>query len=914
MGLTIYEYKRHCAVAGWEPDPTEEPGIVRIPKLYHNKPVTEILHGAFSGKLSIERVVIPTSLQVIGTSAFEGCLRLKIVSPNESSTQSTLPEAVVAIEERAFFDTGLAGVLNILGKHVQIKDAAFEACTSLTGCVIGSDTLKLGKRAYYGCSNLEFVIGNAKMETVPEEAFSMCVSLKQMGLPFHSVSARAFWGDGKLAQIKALPTLRHDHIGEDAFTGCNSLSGIPRTERGDDMAMNIEENKAQATFPAEYYQEHSFCSELDIKYLFRLKLPHTNDPGEFPWRIKGRFESICGYRFQGILPAKFAYEYECIEEEKLRDIIKLLACENWQVYLYGKRYSHYFEVYDIQLAGTASKTPLLNHDFFHEVIRRNLLSDGHETKTAEEKKHYYLKSKEEFEVFLKVCGESTLPEWVRKAAHKEMAVLENARSKFDPNADHAMAALEILLNVDWEPSLKEIPSIHQAKEILDQSFYGLDSVKQPFLELIAQINRTKKLPKQSNILLVGPPGVGKTYITKVMSRLLNLPVVHLNFSSIGQGGDEISGSNRIYSNAKPGTILQGYLNHRTTAILLFVDELDKAQGQDSSLLSILDGAGYAEGFLEQRLPTNNIYTIASANSLDNISEPLRSRFRVVHIDPYSFQEKEQIWRLHALPKALAEMELPGDAISFTTDAEKMLIKNYATDPGARDLYDLAKRIARKYCYELAFHPEYGPKCHTCEDIRTILGPGKCISRPFIVHPGAVRFAYPFQGRVIQSTLEVTVDKGSGKLEILGVVSSALRQYIRTAWKAVGNTSRFDLHNSDITVFIPKAIQSSENIVGMPVYVAICLALLQTSANLSKICTIGSGVDLFGNIYLDSGLPGKALLNLVEEERIQMLYGPPGFSAQLDLSQVTNPPLIVESLDGESLVRMVIANSQQLLEK
>ena len=243
----------------------------------------------------------------------------------------------------------------------------------------------------------------------------------------------------------------------------------------------------------------------------------------------------------------------------------------------------------------------------------------------------------------------------------------------------------------------------------------------------------------------------------------------------------------------------------------------------------------------------------------------------------------------------------------------MIVKNYAIEAGVRDLYGIAKQFSQKYSRDVLENPQLREVLHTPETVQRILGPVKQIKRPFTVCPGVVRFGYMFQGEPMISLLQVSVERGgSGKFEVFGVLPPIQRQYARIALKAVQKTTSYDISTVDITVFFPKPLISErpENIVGLPVYLGIISGLINTEINLADTIIYGCGIDLFGNIFLDCSEPISPFISAMEEENIRVMYGATGLNTRVDFSKFENSPLLLESSNGEALVRMVLANNQK----
>ena len=432
-----------------------------------------------------------------------------------------------------------------------------------------------------------------------------------------------------------------------------------------------------------------------------------------------------------------------------------------------------------------------------------------------------------------------------------------------------------------------------------------------FYELAAQILHTGKLPRE-NILLVGPAGTGKSAVIHFFAQILkSIPVIRLNFNDSGRDNEAVVSTPRVYSNARLGVIGEGMHTYHTSTQLLHIEELDKglSTGGLSSdvLLGLLDGHGYKDAFLECQIPTNFL-CIATANSLNGLSDALKSRFRIEFVPGYNSDEKLQIWRKNALPKAMQQMEISPGELQITAEAEQILIREYATQSGARDLGELAHKLVSRYCYDTTLDYNAKGKSYTVEDLRALLGPSRVLTRPFDVHPGLVRFAYMVDETPYMNLLEVTVSEGTGKMLFYGLCPKLQQQYCRVARHAVQATTTFELDKYDITVFFPKPIvETTENILGLPMYVAICSVLLKTAISKNSLFYAGA-IDLFGNIYLDSPAIATELLRLMEAEGIKTIFGPSGTTSRFDLTNSNNSPIILEATSGEAMVRMVMASN------
>ena len=88
-----------------------------------------------------------------------------------------------------------------------------------------------------------------------------------------------------------------------------------------------------------------------------------------------------------------------------------------------------------------------------------------------------------------------------------------------------------MMNIQWKGNYFEAIDPVEARRILDEELYGMESVKQRIIETIIQINRTHTLPAYG-LLLCGPAGTGKSQIAYAVARILKLPWTTLDMSSI----------------------------------------------------------------------------------------------------------------------------------------------------------------------------------------------------------------------------------------------------------------------------------------------------------------------------------------------------------------------------------------------
>ncbi len=301
------------------------------------------------------------------------------------------------------------------------------------------------------------------------------------------------------------------------------------------------------------------------------------------------------------------------------------------------------------------------------------------------------------------CAGRTLPDNIRLWARRNLAVARSNEVSQEERR-HAQRALSIMMNIHWKSDYFQAIDPKEARRILDEELYGMEQVKQRIIETIIQINRTHTLPAYG-LLLVGPAGTGKSQIAYAVARILKLPWTTLDMSSINDP-EQLTGSSRIYANAKPGIIMDAFSMAGESNLVFIINELDKAAAGKGNgnpadvLLTLLDNLGFTDNYIECMIPTVGVYPIATANDKDQISAPLMSRFAVIEIPDYTPEEKKVIFSKYALPKVLKRIGMQEKECTLTKDGLDAVIDLHKETSGIRDLEQAAEHLAANALYQI----------------------------------------------------------------------------------------------------------------------------------------------------------------------------------------------------------------------
>ncbi|WP_414469285.1 endopeptidase La [Methanobacterium sp. ACI-7] len=471
--------------------------------------------------------------------------------------------------------------------------------------------------------------------------------------------------------------------------------------------------------------------------------------------------------------------------------------------------------------------------------------------------------------YRELIEEANMPENIKEVALEEVKKLER-QGPHSSEENVIRNYLDLLVSLPWgESEIKDI-DIEAARELLDKEHYGLDKVKDRIIQHLT-VMKLKKNKQGSILLLVGPPGTGKTSLGKSIAEALERKYVRISLGGV-KDESEIRGHRRTYLGALPGRIIQGMKRASERNPVFILDEVDKLMASysgdpASALLEVLDpeqNNSFSDHYLEVPYDLSDVFFIATANDIRGIPGPLRDRMEVIEIGSYTSHEKFRIARDHLVDLVLEDNGLNDSQLQIDDEAIKTIIEKYTREAGVRGLKRQLSTVARVASEKIVLGKVELPYVVRAEMLYDILGHeiAKISQAGKNNPPGVVTgLAWtPVGGDIL--FIEGAFMPGNGKLTLTGQLGDVMKESAKISQSLIRsrmalNLKQAEFDKKDLHIHVPSgAIPKDGPSAGVALLTTI--ASLVTGHEVDPKLAMTGEISLRGAVLPVGGIKEKVL--------------------------------------------------------
>jgi len=278
---------------------------------------------------------------------------------------------------------------------------------------------------------------------------------------------------------------------------------------------------------------------------------------------------------------------------------------------------------------------------------------------------------------------------------------------YDEKFEKASKYIDWVVNLPWNAKSEDTLDIEKTKAIFEQHHYGMQEVKDRFLEYVSVLKlkaQTSENPivKAPILLLVGLVGTGKTTFAYSLAEALNRKIVRIPFGGMGSARD-LRGQSKLHLEAEPGYVVKGLRQAGTRNPVMLLDEIDRVAEEARTdvmgvLVELLDpGQNYAftDHYLDYPFDLSEVIFVATSNNTRGIATAVMDRMEQISMPSYTDDEKIQIAKSYVMPKLLEEAGMRSEQLIIPDELWIRMVRPLGYDAGIRTLQRTLQGAVRK---------------------------------------------------------------------------------------------------------------------------------------------------------------------------------------------------------------------------
>ncbi len=302
-----------------------------------------------------------------------------------------------------------------------------------------------------------------------------------------------------------------------------------------------------------------------------------------------------------------------------------------------------------------------------------------------------------------------LPDEMRYQLKKEVVALERSveLGNYDEKYEKVSHYIDWCLRIPFGKHTTDTLDLNQAQTIFDQHHFGMQEVKNRFLEYLAVLNLQKNNLQDETftapiLLLVGLVGTGKTTFAYSLAEALGRKLVRIPFGGMSSA-KELRGNSRLLLGSEPGKVLKGVCAAGVMNPIILLDEIDRSSDEANMdimgvLVELLDPAqnhAFSDDYINYPVDLSQAIFLATANNTRKIATAVMDRMEKIEMPSYTDEEKIVIAKKYILPKVLKEVGLRNDQFIIREEMWTKMVRPLGFDAGIRTLQRTIQSAARK---------------------------------------------------------------------------------------------------------------------------------------------------------------------------------------------------------------------------